>query len=521
MPRHPSLPAWGLLVFWGAALFLGFLNLAGFLMNDDEGNYLYAAWRVSLGEIPFRDFTIVQAPLSFYLGAAVFKVFGPTVWGARALSVLFMVGASFLLYIAARRFFKLECGFALISAAVFLFNKHIFFLGRSFMPDVPMIFFGMAALFIALRGEEDESSLRDNSSACRPLLGSRLKAESLPPSKEKRKDAFLVGLFSGLAALAKLNGALVFAGYVAFLAIEGIRNRKIRKDASIKAALAAGGFILSFGIPFGLLLIFIPESYDGLIGFHAAKEAAGAISYLGLIAQRLGQVVGNHNYGLVAGVLAALFFHRGNRDRRRTLLWASAGATMVLLFLPSRFFLRYILFAIAPLALLFGLGVKRLWVRNTAGRIGLPVLAVLVGLCLAPTLSPKKILAHDEGTRAVVSFIREHTRPEDFVFGDDPFLNFLAKRPCPPRLVDVSEAMMTAGRITAAEIRENCERHAVKLVFVEKGASAHHLVKLKDFALFQKYLDEKFRPAGKIRREFLDVELYLRIIDEPQNRPPF
>jgi hypothetical protein len=48
------------------------------------------------------------------------------------------------------------------------------------------------------------------------------------------------------------------------------------------------------------------------------------------------------------------------------------------------------------------------------------------------------------------------------------------------------------------------------LIFVEKGASAHHLVKLRDFARFQDYLDEKFQPAEKMRREFLDVEIYLR-----------
>jgi hypothetical protein len=139
-----------------------------------------------------------------------------------------------------------------------------------------------------------------------------------------------------------------------------------------------------------------------------------------------------------------------------------------------------------------------------------PVLAVLVVLCLAPTLSPKKILARDPDTRVIASFIRTHTLTGDFVFGDDPFLNFLAQRPCPPGLVDVSEAMVTGGRIDAAAIIDQCERFGVKLIFVEKGASAHHLVKLRDFARFQSYLDKKFQPAEKMRREFLDVEIYLR-----------
>jgi hypothetical protein len=33
-------------------LFMGLYNLGGDLMNDDEGTYLYASWRVSLGEVP-------------------------------------------------------------------------------------------------------------------------------------------------------------------------------------------------------------------------------------------------------------------------------------------------------------------------------------------------------------------------------------------------------------------------------------------------------------------------------------
>jgi hypothetical protein len=167
-------------------------------------------------------------------------------------------------------------------------------------------------------------------------------------------------------------------------------------------------------------------------------------------------------------------------------------------------------FAAVPLALLFGLGVKLIWERTRIRRIAGPILAVLVLLCLAPTLSPKKILARDPDTRAIAAFIRTHTLPGDFVFGDDPFLNFLAQRPCPPGLVDVSEAMVTGGRIDADGIVDQCERLGVKLIFLEKGASAHHLVKLKDFSRFQNYLDEKFQPAEKMRREFLDVELYLR-----------
>ncbi|MCX6564981.1 MAG: glycosyltransferase family 39 protein [Candidatus Aminicenantes bacterium] len=488
MTRRSIVTVWGLIVFWGIALVLSFLSLSGFLMNDDEGTYLYAAWRVGLGEVPYRDFSLVQAPLSFYLGAAVFKIIGPSVWAARATDVLFMIGAAFLIFKTARRFFKMETGFALASAGIFLFNKHIFFLGRSFMPDVPMLFFGVAALYFALRGEEAGRT-----------------------SERVRKDAFLVGLMAGLSALAKINGILVLAGYVSYLVFEGIRKRQSWREAAAKTGLAGAGFTLSFGIPFGLLLVFVPGTYDAMFGFHAAKEAVAGFTYTSLVLRRLVQTIGNHNYALAAGALAALCLDRSRRgNRSKTLLWMFAAATLVLAFVPSRFFLRYVVFAAAPAALLFGAGCEALAKRKNIGRIGLPILTILVLLCLGPTLSPRKILARDEGTRAAASFIRENTKPDDFVFGDEPFLNFLAQRPCPPQLVDVSEAMITSGRITTAGIVEECEKRAVKLIFVEKGASAHHLVKLKDYSGFRNYLRDRYRPATIIRREFLDVEFFLR-----------
>jgi len=480
----------GLLIFWGIAFVLAFLNLSGYLMNDDEGTYLYAAWRTGLGEVPYRDFSLVQAPLDIYLGAGVFRLFGASVLPARAISVLFMLGSAALIYLSARRHLKLKTGFALASAGIFFFNKHVFFLGRSFMPDVPMIFFGAASLYFALQAESAD-----------------------PAGRRGPKAAAISGLMAGLSALAKLNGGLVAAGYAAFLLIQAARRRQPWKTAAAKAAFFAGGFAISFGIPLVLFLAFVPGTFDSLIGFHAAKESAAGVTYAALLLRRLVQLAGNHNYALAAGALAALFAGRASEGREksaRSLLWTIAAASLILLFLPSRFFIRYAVFAAVPLALLFGAGLETLFRRKAAGRIALPVLAVLTLLCLGPTLSPKKILARDEGTRAAAAFIRENTGPEDYVFGDDPFLNFLARRPCPPRLVDVSEAMVTAGRITSADIIADCERLPVKLVFVESGAAAHHLAKLADLARLRGYLLDRYRPAAAVQREFLNVEFFLR-----------
>ncbi len=129
-------------------------------------------------------------------------------------------------------------------------------------------------------------------------------------------------------------------------------------------------------------------------------------------------------------------------------------------------------------------------------------------LSLGPTFNLKRLGAHDTGTRILAAYVKAQTAPDDYVFGDDPTINFCAERLCPPRLVDVSGAMTKSGQITAADVLNDCERYSVKLVFVEKGHSAHHLKNLKDFPVFESYLKERYEFVKSIRREFLEVDIY-------------
>jgi 4-amino-4-deoxy-L-arabinose transferase-like glycosyltransferase len=468
------------------ALFMGFWNLGGWLMNDDEGTYLYDAWRVSLGETPYRDFFLSQTPLGIYLGSAAFKAFGPSVGAARALMVLFLLASAALVGFAARRYFSLPPVIALLSAAVFLFTKHVYFLGRTFMPDVPMVFFSAASLVFAL------------------------KAETAPPIRKSSMSVFLFGIMAGLASLSKLNAAVLLAGYGLFLAYAAIRRFDRPAAALRKALLAAAGFLISFGLPFGIMLATVPGTFAGTIGFHLAKEKA-AEPFISLVLSRLGTLLGNHNYGLipvaVAGMVVLPFF----KDRRRALAAALLLASLGPLLLPGTFYLRYVVFAFVPLALFFGDGLSAFAAARKPARLALFGLAgAVVLLTLAPSFSLAKLRAYDQGTRDLAAFIAANTAPGDFVFGDDPGINFLTRRPCPPRLVDVSGAMTRSGQVTAAMIREECEKAAVKFILVETEGPAHHLKNLRDYADFEAYLNDSFAFVRTARREFLGVAVWIR-----------
>jgi 4-amino-4-deoxy-L-arabinose transferase-like glycosyltransferase len=466
-------------------LFMGFYNLGGDRMNDDEGAYLYASWRVSLGEVPYRDFFVVQMPLSFYGTAGLFKLFGPEVWWARAASFLLLLGTGLFIYGAAKKFFGFSRNLSLAMAAIFLLTKHVYFLGRIFMPDAYMLFLCAAALYFAL------------------------KAETRLLASQEKVPLFLFGLFSGLAVLSKFNGILLLAGYLLYLIYLAARKMERPQAVARRALIVSAGFFLSFGLFYGLLLIFVPGTYQATFGYHMIKEGAAADT-AALPFLRLGQFIGNHNYGLIPIALIGIIFGAVFKEKKRALLLFATLACLVLVFVPGKFYLRYIAFALVPLTFFFGDGIRLINAQKRLRIFAYPALIVVILLSLGPTFNLKKLGAYDNGTRALSSYVRNETAPGDYVFGDDPGINFYAQRPCPPRLVDVSEGTTSSGQVTSVDIRKECDRFKVKLIFVEKGASAHHLKNLRDYPLFEDYLNEHYELVKTMPREFLDVDIYRR-----------
>jgi hypothetical protein len=69
----------------------------------DEGFLAYGAERVLEGQIPNRDFVSLQPPLSFYTGAAMFKLCGTSLWSLRLLGLALYLAIPILVYAIARQ----------------------------------------------------------------------------------------------------------------------------------------------------------------------------------------------------------------------------------------------------------------------------------------------------------------------------------------------------------------------------------------------------------------------------------
>jgi len=476
-----------ILFLFSLYLLLGFYNLSGWLINDDEGLYLYSAWRVSLGEITYRDFFVSQTPLSFYFTGFLFKIFSPDVGWARGICYLLFLAIAFFIYLISKEIFKLNKYLSLLNAAVFIFTKNINFLGKTFMPDCFMLFWGTIALYFVLKAEDRSSSER------RALY------------------LFLFGFFGGLAALSKLFGILLLLGYYLFLLYSFISKQDKQKKILLRALHPLVGFLLSFGIIYVFMLIFIPSTYYSTLGFHLGREKT--VLGLSLVFNSLVNLlkfIGNHNYGVVPVALVSIISGFIFKKREKILLFFLVLPFFFLTFIPADFLIRYLFFTLIAFSLFFGDSLRLIHSKKRFFSISFPVILIILILSLAPTFNIKKILRYDQGTRDLVNYIDKHSNPDDYIFSDFTAINFYSKRPCPPLLVDVSEAMTTSGQITALDIERQCELYKVKIIFVHKRGGAHHLINLKDYSEFQKYLDEKYTFQGTIKREFQEHEIYFR-----------
>jgi hypothetical protein len=456
-------------------------------MHDDEGLYLYSAWRVSLGEIPYRDFFVSQTPFSFYFTGYLFKIFSPDVGWARGICYILFMMIAFFIYLISKDILKLNKYFSLLNAAVFIFTKNINFLGKTFMPDCFMLFWGTIALYFVLKAEDRSSSER------RALY------------------LFLFGFFGGLAALSKLFGILLLLGYYLFLIYSFITKQDKQKKILLRVLHPLVGFFISFGIVYAFMLIFIPSTYYCTLGFHLGKEKTvlGLSLVLNFLINLL-KFIGNHNYGVVPVALVSIISGFILKKKEKILLFFLILPFLFLAFIPVDFLIRYLFFTLIAFSLFFGDSLRLIRSKKRIFSISFPVILIILILSLAPTFNIKKILRYDQGTRDLVNYINEHSTPDDYIFSDFTGINFFSKRPCPPLLVDVSKAMTASGQITALDIERQCELYKVKIIFVHKRGGAHHLINLKDYSEFQKYLDKKYTFEGTIKREIHEYEIYFR-----------
>jgi hypothetical protein len=217
------------------------------MMEPDEGIILQAAQRVLNRQVPYRDFFSFYTPGSYYLLAAIFKIFGSSVLVARTALALTGAMLSVLTYLIARR--VCTRGWSLVTAGLVALTSVAFrFL---VLHNWDSTLWACIAVYSALRWQE---------TATRRWAGATGTFCALTLLFEQSKGAGLVlGLVAGLllvhTARHRLPGGV--AGEPGSSGPDGVPFRGLPSSAAKGSGMAwknAAIFAAAFAWPFLLTL---------------------------------------------------------------------------------------------------------------------------------------------------------------------------------------------------------------------------------------------------------------------------
>jgi len=480
-PRQRSLKGIAILLCCFAVLYL--VNLDGYQINDDEGGYLYASWRITKGELPYRDFMTPQMPLFLHTGAALFHYFGPELYVVRLFSVALVLLSAFFLYLLAEEIFNQSCG--LFSVLIYLANYLVYYHSRSFRSDPLMMALCLLGLYFLVRAERHT----------------------------KWYYYLLAGLLYGTATSFKLFGLFPLLG-VGLLWLTQLVQGEINLGKLVYKSLMIGiGLVLVPLFTVGGMLLLVPDLYDFLIGHHVKQGSTW--STWQVLAKSITFIVKYmiHNQVLVAlvGIGGYSLAQADNEHRKsgRILLFLPLSLGLFFL-LPRPSYNRHMMYLIPVFSLLAAYGLMSMF---TWQRIRLRNLAfALFSVYLITNLSVDWQRGHrrETDTQKLAALIKQYVNPNEYVVADYASLAFHAQRRMPPLLGGASQGSIASGQTRVEDYLENIEKYRVKLVVVQNDW--HGTIQtVPDFHKLQEYLKQNYQLMHhNYKREKETFDIYLR-----------
>jgi len=497
---------------------LYFWHLDGWLINDDEGSYLYAAWRISLGELPYRDFLTPQLPAFLLPGGLLMRLTGPAALPARSLAVLLALGAGVATWATARRLFGPLV--ALVAGAALLLHPAVFQACRTYRPEPFMLFFATVAVALFARGAFPRVGALD------------------PPSRPWLAAA---GAAFGLATLSKLFGPFVMAGCVAWLLADAVRRRRSASAVigDLLAVAVAWGLVVAVGL--GAFMLADRGVYDAVLGHHL-RQGSGEplLKVMGQGVRFYTEVLRQAGNGLLVFVSIAVGWLTWREARRRPGPFAWQLPTLLIfLFMSRQLFPRHIVYLVPAMATLFSLAIAWLATGGTgltppgAASASSPsaargngsltpergrwlAAAVAAGL-LVPWLISDWHWAWEweSGTQRLADFVSLMTAPDDIVLSDYSELDFYADRPTTRSAASLSAGAARSGQIgwsrpeSPNRLIDELGGVLPPLVIVDTSEDYGHLRFLRDGGAFEEWLAANYgEPVGQIQRHHQLYDVY-------------
>ena len=475
LKRHAHWVALGLCLL----ALIGYLyRLDAWRMNDDDGAHLYQAWRMSEGEMPYRDFLSSQMPVFLYAGAALAYAFGPSAFAVRAGSACLMVTAGWLVFLLARRVAGNLTG--LLAMIVFLLHPDVYEQGRFFLSEAYMLFFAVLGLY----------------------------AFTVAGERGTGRWYALSGVAFALSTLSKLFGVLPLGGCLLFLGWELLTDTGHRRQSMNSGVILLGTWLGVMVLVWGGLSLAVPDLFDALVGHHLRQ--GGQLTWLQVVDKGLAlfaDYLRHYPLFLLPALLAAVreVIRRG---RGAVLAWQVPTALAFLL-LSRELGHRHLMILLPSLAVLLALTLQPWlsWRRKPL----LAVALVWIGLMLGPwaTADVEQVQQVDAWTGPIVDYIQSHTAEDDLLISDYPGLNFFAQRRGTYSCGEISHVTTTNGRITGAKLRQEIVTSRVKMVIVDEGlVSGHQLTYLPDYPTLRRYLRAYYQTLDVLPRAEQRLRIY-------------
>jgi len=456
------------------------------LSYDDEGGYLYAGWRISLGEVPYRDFLTPQLPVFLYPVALILKLTGNSVHIARLyMSSLVLLTGALLAAVVWRIWGRWP---ALLCLVLYFPNAETFWAARFVRPEAPML--AWAAVAIAL----------------------------YVFSQERRWLLALSGAAMGLSMMSKLFGALPMAGLSLYLLLRGFQTRRWRQVISTGLWMALPFLVVVGGIG-GYSLIRSPNFVADVLGHHVKQGSGMPMTQVLTKAMTLYAAFARQQALLLVLAAVGIGHSVGRRHGQGWLFVCMLPTALGFLVLTRDLQVRHLTYLVPYLTSLAAVGLwatgSALWKWKStwwmAGLIAIVGAVAIYGV-ISPNLRQNALVASwdEDTTDDWASYIQQHTDRGAYVMSDYPGINFFAQRPTTPTAAGISRGAASSGQIMGSTLVAEIEAYDVKMVLLNVAHGSHQFVRLLDYGYFKRYVQDHFSLAERRQYGYRLMEIYAR-----------
>lgn len=397
------------------------------LPSRDSGVFLYVGWRLTNGEIPYRDVWDHKPPLIYFVDALGLSLTPDSLWGVWALQFLFIFLTILLIYKALDNAFG---RIPAIASGIILASGLMTLMEEGNVTEEYALPFQALCLYFLVMGMEKEFP---------------------------NKQIFWMGVFGGMAFCFKQTTIGIWIAFTILLILMRLNKKSTPIPGLLYLAAGWSIPIIFFAIYFqlhGSLSDFWDQafSYNFLyIQKHEGLRRIVPVFIKGFAFLGQGWVLLFALAGWLSGLIHLWLERKSFLKGKNQLILFSLIALpieIILILISGRSLLHYYLTPIPIMALLGGIFIYAVhqFVGNflsiKSGKKNVVALALVSVLILAQIPKAKGYRAHMEDLAGndrtdVVEYVVTHTDKNDkvLIIGAESVVNFLARREAPTRYV--------------------------------------------------------------------------------------